>query len=103
MVWTFPKILLPAATDDEPGSHGFLTYQVSPIAGLADGTVITNQAAIYFDNNPPVLTATTTNTITSNVEPVASFTVTPRQGSANETNDFTYTGATLRATFLCDL
>lgn len=102
MVWTFPNILLPAAVDDEDGSNGYLVYRVNPLPGLPEGTVITNQAAIYFDNNPPVLTPTTTNTITLNPLPVASFTVTPRSMSAGHTNDFTYTGGTSGATFLWD-
>jgi hypothetical protein len=75
---------------------------VSPYPGLADGTMITNQAVVYFDNNPPINTPTTTNTITSSEMPVASFTVTPRPGSANQTNDFTYTGGTAGATFVWD-
>jgi len=102
LIWTFPNIYLPAAVDDEPGSHGFLTCRVSPFPGLAEGTVITNQAVVYFDNNAPVYTPTTTNTITTNVMPAASFTVAPRPGSANHTNDFTYTGGTPSATFLWD-
>jgi hypothetical protein len=102
MTWTFPNINLPDATDNPPGSHGFISYQVQPLAGLADGTVITNQASIVFDKNPPVLTAITTNTITSATLASASFTVTPRQGSANHTNDFTYTGGTAGAEFYWD-
>ena len=61
MVFTFPNIYLPAKIDNEPGSHGFLSYRVKPLAGLAEGTVITNRADIYFDNNPPVLTPVTTS------------------------------------------
>ena len=100
MVWTFPNIFLPGAVDNEPGSHGFLTYRVKPLAALAAGTMITNMAAIYFDNNPAVLTPTTTNTITASPVPAASFAVASRQGSAGHTNDFTYTGGTAGATFL---
>ncbi|MFZ0825875.1 MAG: carboxypeptidase regulatory-like domain-containing protein [Verrucomicrobiia bacterium] len=102
MTWTFPNIYLPDATDDAQGSHGFFTYQAQLLPGLADGTVITNQASVFFDLNPPVLTAITTNTITSATLPVASFTVAPRPGSAGHTNDFTYTGGTAGATFLWD-
>jgi len=104
MVWTFPNIYLPAKTDNEPGSHGFFSYRIKPLPGLAEGTLITNRADVYFDNNPPVLTPVTTNTITLNTDPlpVASFTATPRQGSAGHTNDFSYTGGTAGATFLWD-
>jgi len=102
MTWTFQNIYLPDAAENEPGSHGFLVYRINLLPGLADGTVITNQASIVFDKNPPVLTAITTNTITSETLPSASFTVTPRPGSAGHTNDFTYTGGTVGATFLWD-
>ena len=102
MTWTFPNIDLPDATDNPQGSHGSFIYQVQPLSGLADGTMITNQASIVFDKNPPVLTAITTNTITSATMPSASFTVTPRPGSADHTNDFTYTGGTVGATFYWD-
>lgn len=102
MTWTFPNIYLQDATDDLQASYGFITYQVQPLAGLADGTVITNQASIVFDSNPPVLTDTTTNTITSATLPSADFTVTPVPGSADATNNFTYTGGTVGATFLWD-
>ena len=100
MVWTFPSVFLPAAVDDEPASHGFFSYRVWPMAGVADGTTITNQAAVFFDLNAPVMTAITTNTITSDPQPVASFTVAALPGSAGFTNDFTYTGGTPGATFL---
>lgn len=102
MVWTFPNILLPAQVDDDDGSNGYITYRVNPLPARPEGTVITNQAAIYFDNNPPVLTPTTTNTITLNPMPVSSFTATPRSRSTGHTNDFTYTGGTAGATFFWD-
>ena len=43
--------------------EGFVTYTVKPKPGLPTGAVITNQASIVFDVNPPILTGTTTNTI----------------------------------------
>ncbi len=102
MTWTFPNITLPDAAENALGSHGFFSYQVKPLPSLAEGTVITNQASVVFDKNPAVLTATTTNTITSATLASASFTVAPRPGSAGHTNDFTYTGGTAGATFYWD-
>jgi hypothetical protein len=43
--------------------EGYVTYRVSPKAGLPDGTVIQNQASIVFDANAPILTNTTLNTL----------------------------------------
>ena len=102
MVWKFLNIYLPDATSDEPGSHGFFSYRARPLAGLPAGTVITNQAAVYFDLNAPIYTPTTTNTITTATVPTSAFTVSPRPGSAGATNDFSYTGGTPGATFLWD-
>jgi hypothetical protein len=102
MTWTFPNINLPYAAADLPGSCGFVRYQAQPFPSLPDGTVITNQASIVFDKNPPILTETTTNTITSATLASASFAVAPRIGSAGHTNDFIYTGGTAGATFYWD-
>jgi uncharacterized repeat protein (TIGR01451 family) len=100
LVWTFPNINLPAQSTDDLGSQGYVKYRVSPLAADPAGAVITNNAAIYFDLNAPVLTVTTTNTITASPAPVASFTVTPVVGSAGQTNNFTYTGGSTGATYL---
>ena len=69
LTWSFIDINLPAASDDEPGSHGFVTFTATPKAGLPSGTEISNSAGIYFDFNPPVLTNTVVNTITENPLP----------------------------------
>ena len=61
--FTFQGIHLPDSTSDEANSHGFLVYNVDPVAGLGDGTEITNTGNIYFDLNAPVITNTTLNTI----------------------------------------
>ena len=66
--------------------EGFVIFTVKPKSGLANGTVINNQATIVFDANAAISTNTVTNTIdsanpTSSVAPLpattnsASFTV----------------------------
>lgn len=52
----FSDILLPFATADEPGSHGFVRFAINSVNGLAAGHVISDDAAIYFDYNSPVIT-----------------------------------------------
>ena len=69
LTWSFIDINLPAASDDEPGSHGFVSFTATPRAGLPSGTEITNGAGIYFDFNPAVVTNTVVNTITDNPLP----------------------------------
>ena len=65
ITWTFAGIELPPASQNEPASHGYVTFQAKSKAGLAAGTQITNQASIVFDFNPPVLTNVVTNTLLS--------------------------------------
>ncbi|MFC5271776.1 T9SS type A sorting domain-containing protein [Adhaeribacter terreus] len=54
--WRFENILLPDSNRNEPASHGFIRFRIKSKAGLVPGDSITNQAAIYFDYNAPVIT-----------------------------------------------
>lgn len=56
VTFTFPNILLPDSTRNEPASHGFIRFRVRQQPDLADGSLIKNDAAIYFDFNEPVVT-----------------------------------------------
>jgi hypothetical protein len=53
----FDPIFLPDSISDEPGSHGFVAFQVRPHAAMYAGDSILNKAGIYFDFNAPVITA----------------------------------------------
>ena len=46
-----------------PEGQGFITFQVTPDAGLPIGTVIENEASIVFDFNPPIATPTVVHEI----------------------------------------
>jgi uncharacterized repeat protein (TIGR01451 family) len=61
--FSFENILLPDSNINAAASNGFVKFRVSQKPDLADGTVIENQAAIYFDGNDPILTNTTFHTI----------------------------------------
>ncbi len=63
VTFRFENIMLPAASVDEPASHGFVKFSIQQQAGHLPGTVIHNDAAIYFDFEAPVFTNQTTNTI----------------------------------------
>ena len=63
LVWEFQNINLPDSTTNEPESHGFVTFKITPKADLPDGTEIPNKAAIFFDNSDPIITNTVINTI----------------------------------------
>lgn len=58
----FEGINLPASSIDEPGSNGYIAFKVKPKSTASVGTVITNEAGIYFDFNFPIMTNTTTTT-----------------------------------------
>jgi hypothetical protein len=60
----FEGINLPG-TNDEPLSHGYITYKIKPITSIAIGNVISNVANIYFDFNAPIVTNTATTTISA--------------------------------------
>jgi hypothetical protein len=52
----FPGIQLPFKATDEPGSHGYVTYRIKPKAEFGLGDIVSNQAGIYFDFNPVIMT-----------------------------------------------
>lgn len=56
LVFIFENILLPDSNVNEPGSHGFVKFRIEQKQNLPLGTVINNEAAIFFDFNDPVLT-----------------------------------------------
>ena len=64
--FTFENIMLPDSASDEAGSHGFIQFKISQKEDLPDGTEITNEAAIFFDSNAPVITNRTLHTIGEN-------------------------------------
>jgi hypothetical protein len=63
VTFMFNHIMLADSTNDEPNSHGFVSYKINLKPSLAAGTQIHNTAAIYFDYNAAVLTNTVLNTI----------------------------------------
>ena len=59
----FDNIQLPDSNVNETGSHGFVKFRIRMVQGLQHLTVIENNAGIFFDLNPPVITNTTLNTL----------------------------------------
>jgi uncharacterized repeat protein (TIGR01451 family) len=57
----FDDILLPYESIDSVGSIGFIKFTVLQVPGNQPGTDIINQASIYFDMNPPIVTNQTIN------------------------------------------
>jgi len=59
----FQDIQLPDSVNNEPDSHGLVSYKVTPYEELPVGTELNNTAYIYFDNNDAIVTNTTWTTI----------------------------------------
>ena len=54
--------LLPPDDANHDG-EGYVSYTISPVAGVANGTMVSNAASIIFDTNEPIATNTYTNTL----------------------------------------
>jgi len=63
VTFDFLGIDLPDSTNNEPESHGWISYRIDQIPGLLPNDVIDNTASIYFDYNSPIVTNTTITTI----------------------------------------
>ncbi len=66
----FPEIMLPDSTTNEPESHGYVQFTVYQDEALPLGTVIENEAAIYFDFNEPIITNMVFHTLGEDFIPV---------------------------------
>jgi uncharacterized repeat protein (TIGR01451 family) len=52
----FEQIMLPDSNANEPESHGFVMFRITPNSDLQLGDAVENVAAIYFDFNEPIIT-----------------------------------------------
>lgn len=63
--FVFDNIMLPDSVHDEPNSHGWVVYRIRSFEDLQPLDEIQNSAAIFFDDNEPIITNTYTHTIFS--------------------------------------
>ena len=56
LVWTFNNVLLVDSNTNEPGSHGFIRFQIDQPEGNSDYDEIKNKTFIFFDYNDPIIT-----------------------------------------------
>ncbi|MFT6707840.1 MAG: hypothetical protein ACJATF_002696 [Flavobacteriales bacterium] len=59
----FSNIMLPDSNINEMASHGFVKFKISQQTDNPIGSMIHNEADIYFDNNSPILTNDAWHTI----------------------------------------
>jgi hypothetical protein len=55
--------MLPDSNVNEPASHGFVEFSIQQKIDNPFGSLIENSAAIYFDNNAPIITNTVFHTV----------------------------------------
>lgn len=65
--FNFRNIHLPDSTSDPVGSNGYVIFKISPRAGMAVNSIVSNEVNIYFDFNSPILTNTTSTTFTNDI------------------------------------
>ena len=58
LVWIFKNIFLPTSSVNATGSMGYVEFKVKLKPGFQPGTIVPNNASIYFDANPAVVTNT---------------------------------------------
>lgn len=63
VTFTFDEIYLPDSLSDPEGSIGYFQYRIAPLNNLPHMHEIRNKAYIYFDNNSPIITPSTLQTI----------------------------------------
>ncbi len=61
VMFNFPQINLLDSFHNEPKSHGWVQYKIKSLISLPPFAIIKNKASIYFDNNDPIVTNTTSN------------------------------------------
>lgn len=63
----FNNINLPDSTSNEPESHGYVQYKIKPKDNIQIGESVFNNAQIFFDFNPPIVTNTVVTTVVENL------------------------------------
>jgi uncharacterized repeat protein (TIGR01451 family) len=68
----FNYIMLPDTGVDKQGAQGYVTFSIKPKTTVADYTLLCNKAAIYFDQNPPIITNDACNLLVERIPTVVS-------------------------------
>ena len=55
-IFTFNDIMLPDSNVNQVASNGYVNFTINQVRDLPIGTIINNEAAIFFDFNDPIIT-----------------------------------------------
>ena len=80
VTFVFDNILLPDSTTNFDLSNGFINFDISPKEDLAEETLITNEASIFFDFNPPIITNKVNSVLVSELPVINDLQETTSQG-----------------------
>jgi hypothetical protein len=58
LIWDFKNIFLAPSSVNADGSMGYIQFKVKLKPGFQVGDIIPNNASIYFDTNPAIITNT---------------------------------------------
>ncbi|MBL0054352.1 MAG: T9SS type A sorting domain-containing protein [Bacteroidetes bacterium] len=86
MNYSFSNIMLPDSNTNEPASHGYVTYKVNAKNGLLPGTILSDNANIYFDWNASVATNFTNIQLVTTVNLSENYSSTAIGVAPNPTN-----------------
>ncbi len=76
-----PQLGLLPVDDDQGDGQGFVSYTIQAKSGVQTGAIVSAQASVVFDTNPPLATPTVTNTIDA-VAPTSAVAALPSQTDA---------------------
>lgn len=65
--FVFNNINLPYEALDEPNSKGYIAYKIKPKSTVQIGDIMSGNASIYFDYNPPIITNTVSTEVIENL------------------------------------
>ncbi|RZJ69105.1 T9SS type A sorting domain-containing protein [Flavobacterium sp.] len=68
LVFNFPNVMLAPSVEGTQIGHGYVQFRVKPNAGFQTNDVIPNQAEIYFDFNPAIVTNEWTTTFVTQLQ-----------------------------------
>ena len=63
----FDNINLPDMGTNDSASHGYVIFQIKSKNSITMGSLVKNHAAIYFDNNPPIITNEVFNKVVATI------------------------------------
>lgn len=91
-----------AGTQFSPDNKGYVFFTIAPKVNLPEGTIITNEASIIFDQNAPIITNSVVNTVFTDPTADASFDFSRSCESLEMEYDFSYTGTSIGVTYSWD-